>query len=192
MNSIPNVNIPNGQIGDFKVIRKHVEPRFQFSMDGRYVPNGEYTFLYYKDTLLMSDTPDEKRDHYSAVYQATGNCLIAGLGIGMVLNAMCLKPEVKHITIIEISQEVIDLVGKHYLEMYPNKIEIICADIYTWKPLKETIYDLIWFDVWNHLCTDNLEQMSMLHRRFARKAKWKGSWGKEYLQYQKRREKCYY
>ncbi len=47
---------------------------------------------------------------------------------------------------------------------------------------------MAWFDIWDDLCTDNLEQMKILHRKFARKAAWKGSWGKEFLQYQKLRE----
>jgi hypothetical protein len=154
---------------------------------GRYTPDGTYTFLYRGNTLVMSDTPDEKRDHYDAVLKATGNCLIAGLGIGMVLNAIALKQSVEHIDVIEISQEVIDLVSGYYDKLYPGKITFHCVSIFDYKPVKGMKYDMAWFDIWDTLCEDNLEEMATLHRKYGKCATWKGSWGKEYLQYQRRR-----
>lgn len=189
---IPNVTIPVCEKGQFKIERKHVKPTFNFSKDGRSVPEGEYTFLYRGKTLVMSDTPDEKRDHSWAVYQAKGECLIAGLGIGMVLNAMAMKEEVTHIDVVELEQDVIDMVAPYYEQLYPNKITFHCASIFDWKPNKDKRYDCAWFDIWDDLCTDNLEQMATLHRKFGKKATWKGSWGKEYLQYQKQRTRGYY
>ncbi len=115
-NMIPSVEIPIGEKGDYRIERKYVEPTLDFSSlkTGRCVPKGKYTFLYRNNKLVMSDTPDEKRDHIVPVNKAKGNCLIAGLGIGMVLNAIALKKEVIHIDVIEISQDVIDLVSPYY------------------------------------------------------------------------------
>lgn len=183
---IPNVNIPCGEKGTYKIVREYIKPTLQFSKDGRYVPEGEYTFLYNNGKLIMSDTPDEKRDHWEAVDKASGRCLLAGLGIGMVLNAIAMKQEVTYIDVVEISQEVIDLVGEYYSNLYPNKIQYHCASIFDWIPPKEK-YNMAWFDIWNALCTDNLEEMKTLHRKYAKRAVWKNSWGKEYLQYRKRR-----
>lgn len=184
---IPSVTVPCGEKGAYRIERKHVKPRPHIDISGRYVPEGEYTFLYHGNTLMMSDTPDEKRDHHEAVHQANGRCLIAGLGIGMVLNAVAMKECVSHIDVVEISQDVIDLVLPHYSALYPGKIECYCASIFDWKPAKGVMYNMAWFDIWNDLCTDNLKAMEQLHRKFARKAKWKGSWGKSHLQWHLKR-----
>lgn len=194
MDIIPSVNTPVGIKGPYRIERKEIKrDRLNMMIEmlnggGRYTPEGTYTFLYRGNTLVMSDTPDEKRDHYSAVRMAKGNCLIAGLGIGMVLNAVALKESVIHIDVIEISQEVIDLVSSHYANLYPGKITFHCASIFDWKPPKGTVYDMAWFDIWDTLCVDNLEEMAKLHRKYGKCATWKGSWGKELLQYERRRQ----
>lgn len=103
------------------------------------------------------------------------------------LNAVAMKECVSHIDVVEISQDVIDLVLPHYSALYPGKIECHCASIFDWKPAKGVVYDMAWFDIWNDLCTDNLKAMEQLHRKFARKAKWKGSWGKSHLQWHLKR-----
>jgi len=196
MELIPSVTVPEGRKGEWRIERKAVKPSGISNLQemfhgGRYVPDGTYTFLYRGDTLVMSDTPDEKRDHYSAVMNAQGRCLIVGLGIGMVLNAIASHPEVTHIDVVEISQDVIDLVAGHYNKLYPDKITFYCSSIWDWKPEKDVHYGMAWFDIWDNLCTDNLEEMSKLHRKFAKKATWKGSWGRSFLQAKAREEKRY-
>jgi len=190
---IEKVTVPEGQIGIYKIAKIEIPDnpieRYRYALSGRnYVP-GTYTFLHRGNTLVMSDTPDEMSDHYPAVRNAKGHCLVVGLGIGMVLNAVLRKPEVEKVTVVELSSEVLELVAGHYNELYPGKIEFIQADILEWKPPKDVYYNMAWFDIWDDLCIDNLEQMAKLHRRFGKKAEWKGSWGKSYLQAQKRRER---
>lgn len=184
---IPNVSVPEGTSGIYSV-RRVVCERSSLSQAmeamrcyGRSVPNGEYTALYRGNKLMMSDTPNEKGDHVSAVRHAIGNCLIAGLGIGMVLNAVARKPDVTGVTIVELSQDVIDLVAPHYLALYPGRINVVCADILTWKPPRNTHYQMAWFDIWDDLCTDNLREMAKLHRRFCRICDWYGSWAHGFL-----------
>jgi len=189
---IPSVSIPEGVKGKYKIERKHIKPSpidvIRILNDGRYVPEGKYTFLYRDNILVMSDTPDEKMDHYAAVKNANGNCLIAGLGIGMVLNAIAKKENVNQIDVVEISQDVIDLVAPHYKSIYGDKINFICSSIFDYVPEKGKYYQMAWFDIWDYLCTDNLEEMSILHKKFSKKAKWKGSWGREYLKIRQKQE----
>ena len=188
---IPKVELPEGKLNNVEIRKLVKEANFMDSIElfktGRYVPPGEYTSLYINDNLWMSDTPDEASDHYEAYRKARGECLVAGLGIGLIINAILLKPEVAKVTVIENNPDVIELVGNVYKERFGDRIEIIEADIFTWKPPKDKIYDMVWFDIWEHLCVDNLQEMATLHRKYGRKAKWKGSWGKEILQYEKRR-----
>ena len=125
----------------------------------------------------MSDTPSEIRDHMEPILVAKGNVLIAGLGIGMVLQACLEKPEVKHVTVIELSPEVIELVGGHYKAKYGDRLTIIQADIMEWKPPKGERWDVFWADIWDNKCGDNTDEMTKLNRRYGRRTDWKACWG---------------
>ena len=183
---IPNVSLMPGTKGSWTIKQMVKEESFMDTIElmktGRYVPPGKYTMLYRDRTLVMSDTPDEKRDHMDFVRKAQGNILIAGLGLGMVLQACLLKPEVTQVTVIEISQDLIDLVKPHYDRMFPcGKFAVICADIFDWKPPKNERYNCAWFDIWDDLCPDSLSEMAKLHRKFGKRVDWQGSWGKEFI-----------
>lgn len=152
--------------------------------------------LYVGRCMWMSDTRDERADHWTPRRRARGHVLIGGLGFGMVALACALKPEVEKVTVIEINADVIALVVPYLraaLESQgvdPDKLEVIEADLMTWKPPKGAMYQCIWFDIWEDLCTDNLEAMSKLNRRFARRTEgYRGSWGEGLLKVQREREK---
>lgn len=177
------VNLPEGQIGKWKVEKFTVTPEDEelermraFSNGGRFVRAGTYTQLMRGETLVMSDTPDEIRDHREPIYKAVGHCLVNGLGLGVVVNAMLKRQQVEHVTVIEIAPEVIQLVGQHYLAIYGDRLQIICSDALTWTPPKGTRYNVVWHDIWDTICADNLPEMHKLHRRYGRYADWQGSW----------------
>ena len=180
---IPKVNIPEGKIGNWSVEIFSVS-KSDADMDnirnifrgGRSVPEGSYTGLYRNGSVIMSDTPDEMRDHRFAVSSAKGNCLILGLGLGMVIAAMLDKPEVTKVTVIDNSLDVIALTGPTLLERYGERIEIIHADAMTWKPPKGERYNCVWADIWDHISGDNTKQMSTLNRRYGRISDWHGNW----------------
>lgn len=156
---------------------------------GRSIAAGQYTRLVRGDgpansfgsVVVMSDTPAELDDHYEPVYEAGGNCLIAGLGLGVVAEACLRKEAVEKVTIIELEQEVIDLVGPYLKEKYGSRVEIIHDDILTWKPPKGVKYLMAWFDIWDHICEDNLPEMKLLTRKYGKRAAWKGCWARELL-----------
>lgn len=194
------VDVPEGKSGVWSIEKFTVDAKeasldrvlstFSFGGCGRSVPAGTYTSLKRRGDLIMSDTPDEIRDHIHFIVNSHGHVLIAGLGIGMVLNAVAMREEVTKVTIIENSADVIKLAADHYrAKPYGKKLEIVQADIFDWKPAKGTVYDVAWFDVWDNLCLDNLKEMATLHRRFSRIAKNKGSWGHEYLKDIARRQR---
>ncbi len=195
------VSVPEAEKGNWKI--KHVVVSDEDekggrmrscnpSSMGRFVPAGSYTMLYHNGSLWMSDTPDEMRDHIDPIHQAKrvgGHVLINGLGIGMVAGAIAALENVTKVTIIENSPEVIALVGPSLTEKFGSKIEIIEHDSYTFKPPKGVRYTVVWHDLWLDLCTDNLKEMAILHRRYGRRCDWQGSWGKELLQYRRRQER---
>ena len=181
------VNIPESSSGSWRIERFTVsedEARFEsmraaISGSSRYVPAGTYTRLMCGSILVMSDTPDEIRDHWEPIRQSHkrgGHVLICGLGLGVVLDRILQSDNVTRVTVIEKSQDVINLVGSYYEAKFGNRLEIINADAYEWIPPKGIKYSVAWFDIWDDICSDNLPEMQKLHRKYGRKAEWKGSW----------------
>lgn len=190
------VTVPEGESGPwvikrFDVTKQDAERdlmRGLFSSGGRrYTPAGTYTGAYRNGRVIMSDTPDEISDHlqFAWAIKEGNSVLIHGLGIGMAVQ-MAIQAKAASIDVIEISPDIISLVGPHYEAMAAEagvELTIVCADSYEWQPPKGKIWDVAWFDIWDTICSDNLEGMATLARRYARRAKWKGYWAKELCQH---------
>ena len=177
------VEIPEGTSGAWRVERFDVsesEARFA-NIRGRYIRPGTYTRLMRGGTVVMSDTPAEMNDHYMAVRHAKDHVLIHGLGLGMVLDACLEKPNVSKATVIELSEEVISLVAPFYKAKWGDKVEIIHADALVWTPPKQSFFGMVWHDIWDYICADNLDDMKRLHRRYGRRCEWQGSWARELI-----------
>lgn len=151
---------------------------------------GDYVKLYVDGVLMMSDTPMERRTNREFVSEARGEVMIAGLGIGLIIENLRDKVangEVTRIVVYEKYQDVIDLVYPKYADL---PLEVRCADILEYKPPKDETYDTIYFDIWPDICEDNLPQMAMLHKRWARhkrKGGWMDSWMCRYLRNERRK-----
>jgi hypothetical protein len=177
------VSVPEGQSGEWRVERYIVTPEAEeferlralinYHRPSRFVPAGAYTKLTRRNTIVMSDTPDEIRDHLGFIQRAHGRLLIAGLGLGVVLKAVLQKPTVESVTVVEQSQDVINLVWPSAIE---RRATLVHDDIFTWKPPKGARYDFAWFDIWDGICGDNLPEMTKLHRRFGRRVRNCDSW----------------
>ena len=186
--------IPENQIGDFKIVHhiatledvKFYKLRSALHNDyGGYGYHdfeiGTYTELKHNGGVISSDTPMEIRTCQDAVENASGNVLIAGLGLGIVLLEIQARSSVKSIIVIEKSREVMDLVDK-YLPL-TKAITIVKNDIFKWLPNKNTKFDTIYFDIWDDICGDNYKEMKELHkkfRKFKNKDAWMGSWSYDF------------
>lgn len=161
------VDVPEGVSGDWKVSKFEVKPSarsFRDDLRGRGIPAGEYTRLSNSvEACFMSDTPAEYRDAAWFITMARGDLLISGLGLGMVIKALLLKPEVTSITVLELSEDVIKLVAPSYSD---PRLRIIHADCRTWKPDRR--FDYAWHDIWGDVSTDDLPEMQFLRRRYAK------------------------
>jgi len=195
--TFPLVTVPEGESGRHRIERFTVgaaDAQFEMmramfsSSRGRGVPEGTYTRLMRGGTLVMSDTPDECWDHRPFYQFARGHVLINGLGLGMVLQAVLLKDGVERATVVEKSPDVIALVGPHYEEMFPGRVEIVEADALEWNPPKGVRYGAAWHDIWDAMCEDNLPQMHRLHRKYGRRTDWQGSWGRGIIETRRRQE----
>lgn len=159
------------------------------------VRSGRYARLRIQGRLVMTDTDMEQRTNARFVRMATGDVLVAGLGLGMILLPAARKESVRSILVVEKHQDVIDAVLPQIKSaLKPEeaaKIAVVCEDIFVWKAPKGVKFDCIYFDIWPDICTSNLKQMALLHCRF--KARLKGnrfmdSWAKDILKARKSQE----
>jgi hypothetical protein len=196
-------SVPEGVSGNWEVKKFIVSDEdarfsalrsvFSFSSRGRSVPAGQYTGLYVDRQVMMSDTPSELRGNFGPVSVASGICLVSGLGLGCVVEGMFKKRDsqgrlaVDKVIVLEKSKDVLNLVESHFIDRYGDRIEVRNVDALEYKSPREERYDVVWHDIWLHLCEDNLEEMTLLHRRYGRKSDWQGSWGREVLK--RRRQK---
>lgn len=180
------VDVPEGVSGEWSVSRFTVSEqdaaytRMRAALNprerGREVPAGTYTQLRRGRTLVMSDTPAEIMDHLDFIHAATGRVLIHGLGLGMVLKAVLAKPDVTHVDVVEISEDVIRLVAPSYAD---PRVRIRHGDALTYRWPVGFSWDAVWHDVWDNICGDNLPSMKTLHRRYGKRTRWQGSWARE-------------
>jgi len=181
-----DIDVPDGISGDWSVdtfeIKQNGCDAYSYELSqiislvktGRGVPAGTYKRLMRNGHCIMSNTPDEINDFKYFIYNATGSVLINGLGIGVVLKALLDKPEITDITVIEKSKDVIKLVAPTYL--IDNRVTIINADAFEYKPPKNKKYDAVWHDIWDNICGDNLDEMKTLHRKYGKQANYQESW----------------
>lgn len=141
---------------------------------------------------MMSDTPDEANDHcevIDAAWSWGGRVLIHGLGLGCVLNAVLAAPYVEHVDVVEVSADVIALVGPYFRRHVEAGRLTIHHDSCVEKSWPvNTRWSIVWHDIWSAISDDNLSLNSeaewgisyaTMHRRFARRCMWQGSWGFE-------------
>lgn len=182
------IDVPDGRSGKCAVETFTIkEPSTRMTVrPGEFIPRGTYKRLIVDGACMMSNTPMEIRTNMPILRAATGDVLINGLGLGMVLTEILKKPDVHSVTVIESREDVIKLVAPTFAD--DRRVTIIHADAFTWKPPKDAYYDAVWHDIWPDVCGDNYPQMKTLHRRYARRAAWQDSWQRETCQYRHRRE----
>lgn len=171
--------VPVGRSGEWEVSRFTVSQedasfhnlRCAIHGENRDIEAGEYTQLKRGGTIVMSDTPAEISDFIYQVKEFHGDVLIAGLGLGLVTEAIARNKKVKSICVVEKSQDVIDLVWRHLVSKTPvgkmDNYGVVCQDIFDFKPAMN--YDFAWFDIWDYIVRDNIPEFTRLKRKFVKK-----------------------
>lgn len=179
------VTIPDGICGDWRVESFEVTREdSDFSKiraiqhPEEYVEPGHYKKLCRNGTIIMSNTLMEIQTHRAFIWHAKGNVLINGLGLGVCLKAVLAKPQVRQVTVIEISSEVLRLVSPHFID---SRLTIIEADAFAWPPPQGVRYDAVWHDIWTDMCADNLPEMTKLKRKYGRCCDWQGCWAENII-----------
>lgn len=198
------VDVPEGKSGDWEIVYFKVNKadaqfhnlRASMHPGDRFIQEGVYTKLTLQGSIVVvSDTPAEIRDFSKPVRVArqsyrseSRHVLTNGLGLGIILQAILDDPTIEHLTVIEKSADVIALVAHHWKTRYGNRLTIVHADAFDWKPPKKERYCVVWHDIWNNITSDNLPEMHRLHRKYGRRCDWQGSWCRFECEQAKHRE----
>lgn len=148
--------MPNGEFGPWVIA---TETAAMFARDFLGFPSGDeplpYTVLGrmtlatmhqpYGD-IVMEDSPREIRRHLPLLLAARGRVLVSGLGLGCVVRGLLAKPEVEHITVMELDPHILAAVGPEF-EGNP-RVWLREGDALTlqWSP--HAWWDFAWHDVW--------------------------------------------
>lgn len=156
--------LSEGEKGAYSIKKFTVKSdNIRAAIDG--IPCGEYVSLRLSGDILMSNTPMEINTNSEFARCANGDVLIGGLGLGMIVLWIQDNPKIKSITVLEKSQEVIDLV-KPQLPLN-EKVSIIQADVFDWIPPKDKRFDTIYLDIWSGINSDIYnEEMKPLKARY--------------------------
>ena len=159
----------------------------------RSIQAGTFTRLEVDGVLWMTDTPAEVFDLLEvdeAMGAASGgSMLIAGLGMGLVLNRAIVGHGMRWIDVVEREQRVIDAVGPHYKALADEHgitLNIHQADIHKWRsPVSG--WDVGFFDIWPTISMDDLPEVKRLRRRFRDRLGWFGAWAEDEMRAQAHR-----
>lgn len=185
MSFIPDAKLGEWRIETFEVNKNELSEYISLMKTGRGVPSGIYKRLMRNNTCVMSNTPDEINDFSGFVWKASGVVLINGLGLGCLVKALLDKKEITKVIVIEIDENVINLVYPYFKD---DRLTVINANAYDYKPPKGEKYDYVWHDIWDYISPDNLRQMEKLHRKYAKRVnKYQDSWCKRRCLYQKQK-----
>lgn len=138
-------------------------------------------FLWIDNYLWMWDIPVERKVQKQIADKAFGDVLIAGYGLGIVQKYLSENNNVKSVTTIEKSKEVIDKVKQIYGKTYG---EIIIGDFY--DDLMHDKFDCVVGDIWGDIVPESLEEYKKFKLRAKEFVKRKGkilAWGQEFFEH---------
>jgi len=186
--------IPEGEAGAWKVEKFKLtkeDLRFDFGnmKAGRQAVPGTYTKLTRNGECIMSDTPAELCDLSQLDRTAKGNVLIHGLGLGIAAELCLRNPEVLAVTVLEKDTDVMRLVWPTLRTRWGARLTVIPGDAFEFKPTSR--FDVVWSDIWDGICADNLKEIRKLKRMWARYCEWHGFWCERECLFAARRERGY-
>lgn len=180
------IDVPDGVSGDWEVstftvsneAAKFNNIRAMFSFSAREILPGTYKRLTRNNHTIMSNTPVEIQDHLHFIRKAkeSETILINGLGLGVALAEILKSDTPKEITVVEQSEDVINLVAPTYTK--DARVHIVHADALTYKAPKGKRFNIVWHDIWDNICADNNDSMSKLHRKYGQRSDWQDSWAR--------------
>lgn len=116
-----------------------------------YLDDFDFPIMLKDEIVVTSITTLQINMMEKSIKKAKGNILTLGLGLGYYAYMVSQKAEVERVTIIENSQEIIDLFEENILPQFANKekIQIIKADAFEYmRALDDGEYDSCFVNIW--------------------------------------------
>jgi hypothetical protein len=107
--------------------------------------------------IVMEDSAPELRQHLPIWLQAHGRVLVTGLGLGCVVRGLLASPNVEHVDVIEINEDIVRIVGAEFADN--PKVTIHHADALAFEVPDGCAWDFAWHDIW---CAGN-DGLQILH-----------------------------
>lgn len=157
----PAAAIPEQVSGNFRVIKRVVEPGTAWPMCKTF---GYDYCVFMREAVLtllqervenkwrdwMVDSPYEWYAMGEYAIRAYGpNILVGGLGLGLILHHLVTRRDIKKITVVEISRDVIQMISPHIPK--DRRIKIVHGDIFNLVPQfasEGRKFDTIIIDIW--------------------------------------------
>ncbi len=105
--------------------------------------------------VWTTDYPQEQAQQIACLKGMKGRVLVGGLGLGLCLHLLAPKKAVREITVVEISQDVIDLVWGHLgleEDRTKGRLRVVCQDLFefleSYRGEPEPSFDNAFYDVW--------------------------------------------
>lgn len=127
-------------------------------------------YLFKKGEIVMCSTELELLTNKPFIDNVTGDVLIVGLGLGMVVFPLLTEDSITSITIIEKELDLIDFVGLKISEMdINNKVTILVGDAYNHYDRLDTNkkYDTIFLDFWNQIDMSNVDEVTSMKQYYS-------------------------
>ena len=161
-----NIRIPTDTRGKWQLKTESLLPfeafvcnDFVITPDRRMIPQiGFFTEEYPFPAVLengrewMTLQPNEMVTTYPAINAAHGRVLTFGLGLGYFAYHAAEKNEVESVTVVDISDDVIDLFKTHILPQFPHKekVKVIKCDAFLFAEREMAgNYDFVFADIWH-------------------------------------------
>jgi hypothetical protein len=120
-------------------------------------------FLYNRGSrwmVLDAYTNKEIKEMYSMYDMAQGDVMLTGFGFGILAAWIATKPEVTSVTVLEVSQDIVDIFLLN--NTMPEKVNVIITDASSYTTDKH--YDCLFLDHYEHQYSDwlfrNVKQIS--------------------------------
>lgn len=162
-----HISIPHIKSGNWELTHRTIVPGEAFVCDDFLVTDdlcmipqiGFFTQQFVFPAVLENGTewmtlmPNEMVTTDHAVQQAHGRVLTYGLGLGYFAYLAAEKDSVSAVTVVELSQDVIDLFRTYILPQFPHKekITLVCRDAFDFASHEMTAgrYDFVFTDIWH-------------------------------------------
>lgn len=97
--------------------------------------------------VVMEDSAQELRKHLPIWMTARGDVLVTGLGLGCVLRGLLMKPDVRHVDVVEIDPTIMRVVGREFRGCTRVRLHLGDALRFRWRP-RSRRWAFAWHDIW--------------------------------------------